>query len=325
MNTPIFDEQPIAVIWDFDKTLIPGSMQWPLFEKYGIAEGPFWEEADGLGAFYKRQGLDLVSDDTIYLNHILSYVRAGRFPDLSNQTLFALGRELKFHPGVQTFLASTKAMINADPTFAAHRICVEHYIVSTGLRQMILGSEIADLVDGVWACEFAERVASPGYLEAGAPDGSTPGPIQEIVYTINDTTKTRAVFEINKGVNRNAEIAVNATIDSADRRVPFENMIYVADGPSDIPVFSIVNRYGGQTYAVYDPGSDKEFTQVSELNRQNRVNAFGPADYRAGQQSARWIELAIRRVAERLVATRAMQRATSLSTKVGAAPRHLAD
>jgi hypothetical protein len=323
MSAPIFDERPIAVIWDFDKTLIPGSMQWPLFEKFEVVEDDFWEEADHLGDFYSSQGLDLVSDDTLYLNHILSYVRAGKFQNLSNEMLRSLGGQLKFYPGAQAFLKNSKAMINDNPVYAEHKICLEHYVVSTGLRQMILGSRIAKLVDKVWACEFAEQAASPGYLKTGAPSSSNSGAIEEIVYTINNTTKTRAIFEINKGVNRDLSIDVNAAIDPADRRIPFENMIYIADGPSDVPVFSILNQHGGQTYAVYNPKSDKEFEQVFELNRQGRVNAFGPADYRSSHQSARWIELASKRVAESMVRARVEQRNVSLSTRIGTAPRHL--
>lgn len=323
MSTPIFDERPIAVIWDFDKTLIQGSMQWPLFEKFGIDEDDFWDESNHLPAFYVRQGLDLVSDDTLYLNHILSYVRAGKFPGLSNAMLRDLGKHLTFYPGVQAFLAKTKTMINENEVYAEHNLRLEHYIVSTGLRRMILGSKIFKLVDGVWACEFAEHVAGPGYRSNGTSLSPSSGEIREIVYTVNNTTKTRAVFEINKGVNVDDSIKVNATIDPADRRVPFENMIYIADGPSDVPVFSILNQYGGQTYAVYDPDSDTEFAQVFELNRQERVNAFGPANYRANHQSARWIELAIKNVAERMVKERVAQRNLSVSTRVGVAPRHL--
>ena len=325
MSVPIFDERPIAVIWDFDKTLIKGSMQSPLFEAFGVVEKEFWIECDELPSFYQAQGVDLVSDDTLYLNHILSYVRAGKFPGLGNEMLVELGRKIKFYPGVKAFFAKTKAMINENDLYAEHNICLEHYIVSTGLRRMILGSAIAGLVEGVWACEFAEQVAGPGYLtnNSATTAGAAGGEIKEIVYTINNTSKTRAIFEINKGVNADDSITVNASIEPADRRVPFENMIYIADGPSDVPVFSILNQYGGQTCAVYDPESDKEFAQVFELNRQGRVNAFGPADYRANQQSARWIELAIRNVAERMVGERVAQREVSVSARVGSAPRHL--
>ena len=125
---------------------------------------------------------------------------------------------------------------------------VEHYIVSTGLRQMVMGSKIANLVDGVWGCEFVDDVAEPGYLgKAPKLFGSTDATIRGIGYAIDNTTKTRALFEINKGTNKHADIDVNASLSPEDRRVPFQNMIYIADGPSDVPAFSIVNQYGGRT------------------------------------------------------------------------------
>jgi hypothetical protein len=235
------------------------------------------------------------------------------------------GGKIRFYPGLPEFFGRTKAKIANDAVYAEHKIRLEHYIVSTGLRQMILGSAIADFVDGVWGCEFAEQVAGPGYRGSAASATAGPAEVQEIVYTINNTTKTRAIFEINKGVNRDSAIEVNATIDPADRRVPFENMIYIADGPSDVPVFSILNHYGGQTFAVYNPESDTEFAQVDELNRQNRVNAFAEADYQPGKQAARWIELAITRVARRMVEARTAERERTLATRVGVAPRHLPD
>jgi hypothetical protein len=167
MSAPIFDERPIAVIWDFDKTLIRGSMQWPLFERFDVSEDEFWDEANQLGAFYAEQGLDLVSDDTLYLNHILSYVRAGKFPDLSNEMLRTLGRKIKFYPGIQTFLANTRSDRWQSCLRGAQDMS-RALLVSTGLRQMILGSKVANLVDQVWACEFAEQAAGPGYHGSGA-------------------------------------------------------------------------------------------------------------------------------------------------------------
>ena len=326
MTVPLFEDRPIAVIWDFDKTLIKGSMQWPLFEKFGVDETTFWDESNALSGYYKEHGVDLVSEDTLYLNHILSYVKAGKFSGLNNAMLLELGGQLTFYSGLPEFFAETKSMIEDDRVFAEHRICVEHYIVSTGLRQMILGSAIAEHAAGVWACEFAEHSPGPGYLEREEEEADAgDAEIKEIVYTINNTTKTRAVFEINKGVNQDLGIEVNATIDPADRRVPFENMIYIADGPSDVPVFSILNHYNGQTFAVYDPESDREYAQVDELNRQDRVNAFGPADYANGSQASRWIRTAIMRAAQRMVEQRKAIRTRDLTERVGVAPRHIVE
>src|SRR5690606_32240971 len=95
--------------------------------------------------------------------------------------------------------------------------------------------------------------------------------------------------EINKGTNKNATIDVNSKIAREDRRVPFQNMVYVADGPSDVPVFSVVDANGGRTYAVYRPGSHREFSQAARLLEQGRVDAFGEADYSDGSHTAMWL------------------------------------
>lgn len=327
MEGALFDKRPIAVIWDFDKTLIPGSMQKPLFEHYKVDEGRFWKEADGLFDFYRQRGLE-ASEDTLYLGHILSYVRAGRFTGLSNGLLRELGAKLTFYEGLPDFFASCQTLVEDNPIFTELGIQVEHYIVSTGFRQMILGSPIAEFVTGVWACEFAEIVPGPDYLlEAGdgsavRPEAEGGGEIKDIVYTINNTTKTRAIFEINKGVNADSRIDVNAQMAAEDRRVPFENMIYIADGPSDVPVFSVVKQYGGQTFGVYKPADPVEFARASRLARQGRIDAFAEADYRLGRQAAMWIEEAITRMAERMVEARNTQREHDLSVRVGAPPRH---
>jgi hypothetical protein len=323
MTSPLFDERPIAVIWDFDNTVIPGSMQERLFRRFGVKGTDFWEEADGLPRFYKRRGLELASGDTLYLNHILSYVREGVFKGLSNALLRELGAEIEFFPGLPEFLKSTR-QIGEEPLYKELDICIEHYVVSTGLRQMIRGSKIADDIDFVWACEFVEELAPPGYLpDEGEPEKLEDPQIRDIAYTINDTTKTRAIFEINKGVNKAAQIELNARIAPEDRRVPFENMIYIADGPSDVPVFSILQQYGGQTYAVYEPGNEDDFNQVHNLLEDGRVDSVGEADYRDGKPAALWIARAIRKAAEGIVSSHKAQRESEFRARVGSAPKHL--
>jgi hypothetical protein len=319
VNSQLFPQNVIAVIWDFDKTLIPGNMQGPLFRHYDIDEGEFWAEVDGLDEFYRSHGSKLIQRDHLYLNHILSYVRHGRMPGLSNQLLRQLGAEIEFYEGIPDFMELLRKDIEANPRFAEHQIKVEHYVISTGLREMILGSAIAPQAEYVWACEFTEVVAPPGYGEQQDRLFSPEGEIQQLIYVIDNTSKTRAVFEINKGTNKNPEIDVNAKVAQQDRRVPFQNMIYVADGPSDVPVFSIVSGNGGRTYAVYRPGSEREFAQAARLLEQRRVDAFGEADYRDGSQTAMWIRHATEGIAERIV----RHRAEALSDRVGVPPRHV--
>jgi len=321
MNRPIFPQNVIAVIWDFDKTLIPGNMQKPLFEHFDIDEGAFWEEVDGLEGWYRERGNTLIARDTLYLNHILTYVQAGKMPGLGNGLLRELGAEMEFYEGMPDFLGSMRKEVESDPRFSEHQIHVEHYVVSTGLRQMILGSAVAPYVNGVWASEFTELVAPPGYADGQSQLFSPDGEIRQLIYTIDNTTKTKAIFEINKGTNKNPNIDVNAKIAPEDRRVPFQNMIYIADGPSDVPVFSVVDANGGRTFAVYRPGSPTEFQQASRLLEQDRIDAFGEADFRDGSHTAMWITHATEQIAQRIV----RDREEALSERMGLPPRHVAD
>jgi hypothetical protein len=319
MTRQLFPQNVIAIIWDFDKTLIPGNMQGPLFRHYDIDETEFWSEVDGLEDFYRTHGSKLIQRDHLYLNHILTYVREGRMPGLSNVLLHELGAEIDFYTGMPDFLELTRKTIESEPRFAEHQITVEHYVVSTGLRQMILGSVIAPLVEHVWACEYAELVAPPGYRATQGRLFSPEGEIRQLIYTIDNTSKTRALFEINKGTNKNPSIDVNAKIAHPDRRVPFQNMIYIADGPSDVPVFSIVEANGGRTYAVYRPGSHGEFDQAARLLEQGRVDAFGEADYSDGSHTAMWLTHAAEGIAARIVA----DREEALNERMGLPPRHV--
>jgi hypothetical protein len=320
VSKSLFTQNVIAVIWDFDKTLSPAYMQEPLFRRYGVDEKTFWKEANGLVEFYRRGGIHNVSSDSLYLNHILTYVERGVFRDLNNRVLFELGAEIGLFEGLPDFFATVKRGVSTVGRFSAHGVTVEHYIVSTGLRQMIMGSRIAPHVDDVWGCEFVESVGDPGYLEKDPTlFDSTGAVIRAVGYSIDNTTKTRALFEINKGTNKHANISVNATVAPEDRRVPFQNMIYIADGPSDVPAFSIVNQYGGRTFAVYKPRSREHFQSVERLQRQNRVQGIGEASYIEGSLAAMWITNAVHEIADRIV----LDREALLNQRVGAVPQHI--
>ncbi len=321
MSVSPFPQNVIAVIWDFDKTLIPGYMQKPLFARFSVDESVFWQEVQGLAGYYGALGHPLVAGDTIYLSHILSYVRAGKFEGLNNATLREVGEDLEFYPGVPDIMDRLRTLITSSERFKRHEIDVEHYVVSTGLRQIVLGSSVAEKLAGVWACEFLESTAPPGYLEMGKPAPDSNPQLAEIGYSIDNTTKTRAVFEINKGVNKHPEFSVNQKMDEEDRRIPFANMIYIADGPSDVPVFSIVNRSGGRTLGVYNPASKKEFQQVADLQEEGRIQGMGPADYRTGTQTAFWLERAVERVASRI----SDRREQTLRERVGTSPTHFVE
>jgi hypothetical protein len=316
-----FSQTVIAVVWDFDKTLIPGNMQTPLFAKYGVDERVFWDEVDALRDFYLAHGARRVADDSLYLNHILEYVRAGAFKGLSNAVLHELGAELAFHPGMPEFLATVRDAIENDPTFERADITLEHYVVSTGLRPMIEGSAVRPYLTDVWACEFIEAHHPPGYAKPEQRQLFPAAEITALGYQIDNTSKTRALFEINKGTNKHPEIHVNSALPRDLRRVPFENMIYIADGPSDVPAWSVVRGNGGLAFGVYQRGSQAQFEQISSLLRDGRIHAFAEADYRPDSTAHLWLTTEVRRIAQRMVE----DRATALRRAVRSAPTHVSD
>ena len=151
-----------------------------------------------------------------------------------------------------------------------------------------------------------------GGLEAAAE-------IAQIGVMIDNTTKTRAIFEINKGTNKNSAIDVNAKVGAEDRRVPLQNMIYIADGPSDVPSFSVVKNGGGRTYGVYNPTVRAEFEQNDRLRANGRIDHYGPADYTEGSPTSHWLQLQVEKICERIVA----DREAAVAQRVARPPRHL--
>lgn len=315
---PAFDQNIIAVVWDFDKTLIQGYMQEPLFRAYGVDSRKFWEEVGGLEEHYRMQGIR-VNRDTIYLNHLLTYVLQGPLAGLNNERLRNLGKELVFFPGLPEFLSELRNFVENDPKYRAFGIHLEHYVVSTGFAETIKGSAIAPFVHGIWGCEFAEDAAPKGYLQGLASSPNPKKQITQVVMALDNTSKTRFLFEINKGANLHPEIDVNSTMENENRRVPFPHMIYIADGPSDVPAFSIVNLGGGLTYAVYSPSRREGFLQVNSLLRQGRIQMYGPADYSEGSQTRLWLVEHVRMIADSIVA----RRQENIRASASAPPRHL--
>lgn len=318
MATTLFTQNTIACIWDFDKTLIPEYMQSPLFRRYGINEPNFWNETNNLVSHYRKRGYQL-SGEIAYLNHILTHVLAGQMAGLNNRLLRECGAEIRFYPGMPDFFDRSRTFVREKPEHIKHEITLEHYIVSTGLAEMVRGSAAAPGVDGIWGCEFVENPLQPGFLKQKELELTAEAEIAQIGMVIDNTTKTRAIFEINKGTNKNPAIDVNSNIRPEDRRIPLQNMIYIADGPSDIPSFSVVKHGGGSAYAVYNPDSTAEFEQNDRLRQSGRIDHYGPADYSEKSQTSRWLRLQIHKICDRIVS----DRETAVAQRVSRPPRHL--
>ena len=163
-------------------------------------------------------------------------------------------------------------------------------------------------VDDVWGCELLET-----------PDKDDNMVIGETVYTIDNTTKTRAIFEINKGIGKIDGIEVNSKIPEENRRVHFENMIYIADGPSDIPAFSVVKKGGGATFAIYPKGDIEAMRQVEQMREDGRVDMYAEADYSKDTTAYMWITNRIQQMADRIRDTEKAK----ITNSASAVPHHL--
>ena len=278
----------IAVIWDCDKTLVDGYMQDPIFAEYNIDPKEFWKEVNAKPKEYEKAGIR-VNKDTYYLNHFIKCAHDGTLKGLNNTKLREYGTKQKFYQRIPEIFEKTKKMFKDDKKYAEYGIQVEHYIVSTGFAEVIRGSELMPFVDGIWGCELLET-----------PDEEGNPVIGEVLYTIDNTTKTRAIFEINKGIGKIDGIEVNSKIPEENRRVHFENMIYIADGPSDIPAFSVVKKNGGATFAIYPKGDLKAMQQVEQMREDVRVDMYAEADYSEGTTAYMWITNRIQKMADKI-------------------------
>lgn len=297
----------IALIWDFDKTLVNGYMQDPIFEEYGIDPKAYWNEVNSIPEFYAKKGIR-VNPDTAYLLKFIRDAKAGLFKGLNNEKLRTYGAKQKFYPGIPAFFETTLNILNGIEECKEFNIRVEHYIVSTGFAEVIKGSALASLVEGIWGCELID-----------CEDGSEPV-INEVAYTIDNTTKTRAIFEINKGVHKKNGAGLNAKMSDGQRRVAFKNMIYIADGPSDVPAFSLVKKNGGLTFAIYPKGDINALNQVEQLRSDGRVDFFAEADYTEGTTTYSWLVEKIKKLANIII-----QEERNKLVVANNGPRHLTE
>ena len=243
----------IALLYDFDKTLCTQDMQnYTFIPALGMEPGSFWQEANLFG---QREEMDSI---LAYMYMMLKKSRELNVP-LTRDFLRQCGRSIDFFPGVQDWFGR----VNAHG--AALGVEVEHYVISSGLREIIEGSAIAEAFTKIYASEFY-------YNAAGAPVWPR--------LAVNFTAKTQFVYRINKGVLDVADDQkLNDSMPDDDKRVPFTNMIYIGDGLSDVPCMKMMRAYGGQAIAVYQEANR---AGVEKLLRQKRVDFIYPADYREG-------------------------------------------
>lgn len=268
----------IGLIYDYDQTLSPNYMQDEvLFPRFGIHPGQFWKKSREL---VDAQGYD---GELAYLKALLDYLALDR---PTNAELSALGANLNFYPGLPELFGELNGVLTDQHRMLG--IKVEHYIVSSGLKALLDGSKLAPHVKKIFGCEFGED-----------SDGRISFPKR----VISHTTKTQYIFRINKGMLEPHE-DVNDHMAPELRPIPFQNMIYVGDGPTDVPCFTLMKRYGGNAIAVYNPdeASRSSFRKCFQLTGlADRVKHIAPADYRPGSHLRLLIEEMVREIADTIV------------------------
>ncbi len=249
----------LAIVYDFDHTLSPHYMQdHTILRHAGIEPAEFWPSCTAL---IKERGYD---QELAYMKRMLDYdaIRA-----LSNADLQAMGPDLTFFPGVPDFFEELNAIVH-QPRYTEWDIHLEHYVVSSGLKAILDGSHIAKHVKAIFGCEFDE---DQGHIDFPKR-------------TISHTQKTQFLFRVNKGL-LNMEQDVNDHMPEEARRVPFRHMIYVGDGPTDVPCFTVIKKNGGLAVAVYNPDDPtrRSFKKCYDLTRHaDRVHFMAPANYQTG-------------------------------------------
>lgn len=270
----------IAIVYDYDQTLSPGYMQEEaLFPRFGISAPAFWRKCQRL---VTEEGYD---SELAYMKVLLDSLAMDR---PSNAELRELGKSLSFYPGLPDMFEELREGL-LTPEQEALGIRIEHYIVSSGLRVLIEGSRLAPYVRAIFGCEFGEdetgRIAFPRRV-------------------VSHTQKTQFLFRINKGMLDLSQ-DVNDHMPPELRPVPFPHMIYIGDGPTDVPCFTVMKRYGGQAIAVYNPAdaTRASFRKCFELStRADRVRHIAPSDYRAGSHLRLLLEEMVRAIAESMLA-----------------------
>lgn len=262
MSKPI-----IALLYDFDKTLCTTDMEdYAFIPALGYTPEEFWRKANTFGRENRMDGL------LAYMYTMIAECRQQGIP-LTRDFLVRCGENMELFPGVREWFGRINAFGDSLG------VTVEHYVLSSGLKEIIEGSGIAHEFRQIYACEFYYR------------DGVACWPKLDV----NFTNKTQFVYRINKGVLDVADDrTLNDSMPDDSKRVPFTNMIYVGDGLSDVPCMKMMRAYGGQAIAVYQ---DTNRVGVEELLSKGRVDFIFPADYRAGTALDETVQNIIRKMA----------------------------
>ena len=264
--------QRIAIAYDFDGTLAQGNMQQHSFiPKLGVESGTFWKEVKSIA---KENDMNEI---LAYMHHMLKRAKEKDI-QITKKAFIDHGKGMPLFPGVNEFFKKINDYARSKG------LVIEHYIISSGLRDILKGTPIYKEFEMVFASAYKYDVNDVAEWPALA---------------IDYTNKTQFLFRINKGI-KNAwdNESINKFMPEHERPMPFNRMIYLGDGETDIPAMKMINFQGGKSIAVYNPDTKtkagkkaKKITQ--ELVSQGRANYVAPADYSEGSSLYKILQLCI--------------------------------
>lgn len=260
----------VALIYDFDGTLAPGNMQeYDFIPAVGKSAAEFWEESNVIA---NAQDADPI------LTYMAKMIECARRKGLSlkREAFRESGRKITYYRGVREWFGR----INAYG--AACGVEVQHYINSSGIKEIIEGTDIAGEFKNIYASSFL-------YDDEGAAYWPAVG--------VNYTNKTQFIYKINKGVESVSDTKlVNQYLEEEKRPVQFKHMIFIGDGTTDIPCMRLVKSQGGHSIAVYNPAHRGSFEAMRQLIDEGRATYVCPADYTEGGEIDKLVKTIIDKI-----------------------------
>ena len=240
----------IALLYDFDKTLsIKDQQEYTFIPSLGMEASEFWGEADKIS---KENNMDRI------LSYMFLMIKQARKKnvEITKEAFKALGADVDLLPGVKTWFK------RINDYGKSKGVKIEHYIISSGLKEIMEGTPIAKHFKRIYGCEFHYNT-----------NGNADWPAQ----VVNYTTKTQFIFRISKGaLDLYDDSLVNSYMPMHSRSVPYSNMIYIGDGLTDVPCMKLIRDRGGESIALFH-GKNKSLSQ--KLLLEKRVGFICPANY----------------------------------------------
>lgn len=264
---------PMAISYDFDGTLAPGNMQeYDFIPALKLPPQHFWKKATELAEKHEADPI------LMYMHAMIEEAHKADIP-VRKADFRGYGKNIELFPGVQEWFKR----INS---YAKERgIRLEHFIISSGIREMVEGTSIHKAFKKIYASSFVFDVNDVARWPALA---------------INYTTKTQYLFRINKGsLDVYDNSVINKYVPMDQRPVPFEHMVFVGDGETDIPCMRLVKDQGGHSIAVFNPGKRGAKERAAQLVKDGRATLVAPADYHEG----RAIDLAVKAIIDKIEAS----------------------